>query len=378
MINFRTPSDQLMKELFEEEGKAIFWLKKKHHGEKGYERMRDELIARCERMQKTQISDVIEYISPNGNRWMAFECCQYYKKAGLANTAPMAFCYYETYGSVGAYVIGRGEYSLKDATKTVIHFTNHFFLRFCQRLKVPMRSRWMVQKFIEVIPGFLFGSNGRDEHGHLKFDVRLPGSIGRGIMFDDAPVIEIRSYLTDPELNRKQLRETERLRGAYKLQTFEPLDVRMVRLMRSDDFSGNMVKELESISVLSGIDKGILASMANIRIFLVEAIIDLGYVRFDDTATWKRLGERTADIDFMDFVKDYPAEGGGMEKARQLYETLKEFGERSGIKGYDTKAVMDKVIENWQKAVDDLRHEVLTSRDGNKRNDYDRKKATTG
>lgn len=348
MINYSTPIDELKKELFEEEGRAIYWLKKSYHGEKGYERMRDNLLMECNRTKKTQISEVVEYISQKGNRWMAFECCQYYKGAGHSNTAPMAFCYYETYGSVGAYMVGHGAYDMTNRKKTIIHFTNHFFLRFCQRLGVEMRSRWMVQRFVEVIPGFLFGPNGFDEYGRQRVDVRLPGSIGRGILKDD--IIEIKSYLTDKELNGKQLRETEKLRKSYDMQTFEPVDVRMNRLAHSNDFSGDMAKEIENVSNMTGIDNGTLVFATNLRMFLTEAIIDLGYVRADDKEAWKRIGMQTADVDFFSFAEGYE---NNIDKAKHFYELICEVGERSGIKGYDPVAVTDKTIEIWTKAVKD-------------------------
>ena len=344
MINFSTPSDQLMSELFEDEGKAIFWLKKHYHGEKGYERMRDGLLMESNRTMKTAISEVVEYISPHGNRWMAFECCQYYKKAGHANTMPMAFCYYETYGSVGTYLVSRSAYDTTNKDKMVLHFTNHFFLRFCSRLGVEMRSRWMVQKFVEVIPGFLIGYNGKDEKGHDKYDVRLPGSIGRGIMFDDAPIIEIRTYLTDPELNRKQLRETERLRQMYEQQTFEPMDGRMRRIARSEDFAGDFVKEIHNVADLSGIDRDLLERASAMRVMVTMAIADLGYVEASDINRWKEIGERTKDISFLDFVSGYT---DSMEKAKQLYDLVCEFGKKAGIKGYDAVKMMDRVIEIW-------------------------------
>ena len=75
-----------------------------------------------------------------------------------------------------------------------------------------MRSRWMVQRFLEIIPGVMFQTTGeRDPYGRLKVDCRFPGSIGRGIIRKDGPLIEVRTYLTDPELSKKQLRETATL-----------------------------------------------------------------------------------------------------------------------------------------------------------------------
>lgn len=353
MINFSTPSEQIMAELFEEEAKAIYWLKKHYHGERGYEKMRDELLVKCQQTRQTQISEVVEFISSKGNRWMAFECCQYYRQAKMSNTIPMAFCYYETYGSVGAYLVGRFSYDKDGKNKVVLHFTNHFFLRFCQRLGVDMRSRWMVQRFVEVIPGFLIGYNGKDDKGRDKYDVRLPASIGRGIMYDDAPIIEIRTYLTDRELNKKQLRETENLRAVYERQTFEPLDVRYGRLVRSEDFAGAMTKEIENVSDMTGISRDSLVFATNIRIFIATAVADLGYIRNDDMKGWQRFGELTAKVDLLNFVTDYPMNGGGREKAKQLYDAICEIGKRCGIKGFDSKAVMDKTLEKWKEAVNE-------------------------
>ena len=351
MITYKTPAVELIKELTEEERKATFWLKKHYHGEKGYERMRDALLVESNRMKKTKISDVVEYISPKGNRWMAFECCQYYKAAGHSNTTPMAFCYYETYGSVGAYILGRSSYDTSGQNNFVLHFTNHFFLRFCMRLGVEMRSRWMVQRFVEVIPGFLIGSNGVDEKGHRKFDVRLPGSIGRGIMYDDAPIIEIRTYLTDQELNKKQWKETEVLRKTYERQTFEPIDVRMGRIIRSDDFASDFAKEIDNVADMSGIDRDLLGKAMAMRVMLTSAIADLGYVDVHDIKRWKDIGERTKEIDFIDFVTDYPKDSGGTEKAKELYDLISDFGKKAGIKGYDADKMTDRVLEIWKEMV---------------------------
>lgn len=350
MINFNTPPKEIVRELSDEERKALFWLKKYYHGEKGYEKMRDGLLSECYHTKKTAISDVVEYISPHGNRWMAFECCQYYKAARQANTVPMAFCYYETYGSVGAYLLGRSSYDTTGQNNVVLHFTNHFFLRFCQRLGIEMRSRWMVQRFVEVIPGFLIGSNGLDDKGRRKFDVRLPASIGRGIMIEDAPIVEIRTYLTDKELNNKQLKETETLRQMYERQTFEPINVRMNRIARSDDFANDLSKEVDNVADMAGIDKELLSIAMSMRVMVTRAIADLGYVDVKDINRWKDIGERTKDIDFLDFVTDYE-KGGGMEKAKLLYETICKFGIKSGIKGYDAVKMTDRVLEIWKESI---------------------------
>jgi len=349
MISISTPHKQIVSELTEEEQKAFFWLRKKYHGDKGYEAMRDKLLFQCRQSKKTQISDIVEYISPKGNRWMVFECCQYYKEAGSVNTMPVAFCYYETYGSVGAFIVGRNMYDFKNDDKCVIHFTNHFFLRFCQRLGVEMRSRWMVQRFCEVITGYMFGSNGVDEQGRLKVDVRLPASIGRGVMLKDAPIIEVRTYLTDRELNNKQLRETKKLREVYDNHIFEPYEVKRERLAHSKDFANDVLHEIKQVSSMSGVSSKKLEFGVSMRILLTEVIIDMGYVEQSDTDAFKRIGEQTAEVDFLDAADKFFAHADGVKIAKAIFDDLCKFGELSQIKGFDAKAVMDKLIEKWTK-----------------------------
>ena len=350
MINFSTPSEQLVRELTSEESKAVYYLRKHYHGEKGYEKMRDGLLMKAYQSHKTEISDVVEYISPNGNRWMTFECCQYYKDANSTYATPIAFCYYETYGSVGAYLLTQSTYESDSKHKLVLHFTNHFFLRFCQRLGVEMRSRWMVQRFTEVISGYLIGHNGFDDKGREKIDVRLPASVGRGIRIPDSPIVEVRTYLTDKELSKKQLRETEHLRKVYEKTDFEPLEVKMGRIAHSEDFSGAVMKEIENVSDMSGVDKGRLVFAMNVRVFITLAIIDLGYVDEKDVRTFKYIGERTAEVDFLDFV-DAHQKGDGHKAAELLFKGLCRFGELANIKGYNAKDMMNKVIEKWKESL---------------------------
>ena len=71
MITITSSSEQILKELREYQ-KAVFWLQKKYHGQKGYERMCYELMQKCLWTRQDQKSDYIEYLSPTGNRWIAF------------------------------------------------------------------------------------------------------------------------------------------------------------------------------------------------------------------------------------------------------------------------------------------------------------------
>jgi len=107
MLTLTSPTNQILRELKDEESKSLYWLKKQFHGERGYALMQDELTERAKLEHKDIHSEVFEYISPRGNRWMVFEQCRYYRDLHYARTSPLAFCYYETYGSVGAFFLYR-------------------------------------------------------------------------------------------------------------------------------------------------------------------------------------------------------------------------------------------------------------------------------
>jgi len=354
MITLKTPTMQVVKEICSEEDKAIYWLKKMFHGQKGYEQMQARLVYDSEREKKDKRSEIYDYISPNGNRWMVFEHCKYYESIKHSCSMAVAFCYYETMGSCGAFLVAHSQFG--DNEQGVIMFTDHFFLRFCDRLGVEMRSRWMIQRFVEVIPGFLFSFGEKNEQGFIKAFCRLPGSMGRGILRKDGPLIEIRSYLTDKQQNKKQQRETEWLRTVADRQSYEPMEVRQARLLLSDDFSGEFQKEIVNVAELSGVDRGELIAATNISIYVVQALIDLKYAEPYDIEFWKRCGKCMNAEKFLDIVQ-------GMEKnpsdsmtyTKMLYDIIENIGSYMSIKKYDAKAVMEKTIEYWKKHYDESR-----------------------
>lgn len=358
MITLKTPKEQIFNELKEEEPKAIYWLKKKYHGSRGYEAMRDDMINECARTHKQQISDVVEYISPKGNRWMVFECATYYKDSHAVNSHPMTFCYYETYGSCGAYFIGRNNYDTDGDEGCVIMFTDHFFLRFCERLGIQMRSRWMIQKFIEVIPGFTFGFGKKNEYGQILVDCRLPGSIGRGILHKDGRMIEIRTYLTDKQLNNKQKKETERLREVGDRQVFEPAYIRMMRLKNSENFDEALSKEIINVADLTGCDKGDMMACTNVIIFIVMALVDLGYAKPDDKEFFIRMGRNIQSDKILDIVTDYESKDS-KNIANALFDVITSIGKTMAIRNYDAVAVMDKMIEHWTDACKKYKENIL-------------------
>ena len=253
MVTLSMPTADMVRELLDDQKRAKYWFKKHWHGDKGYDKLQNDLLRKAYDRGKNQFSEIVEYISPKGNRWMMFEAARFYPKANRARTMPVFFCYYETYGSVGAFMIGYDQMDMNCERPTIVIFTSHFFLRFCQRLKVEMRSRWMVQKFCEAIPGYLiYPYNDKKSNGLVPIDIRLPGSLGRGFArtnFENGTIIEIRTFLTDPELSPKQMRETEEVRRLGDSMEYEPFEIWIHRLakLRGDDLLNEWCKKLNFV-----------------------------------------------------------------------------------------------------------------------------------
>lgn len=232
MINLSTPSKELLDELLSDYKKADYWLTKQLGGLKKQKELGDNLCLKClKECKELAVSEPVEYISPKGNRWFMYVSARRYKDHFY--TTPLGFCYYETYGSVGAFV--PTQCGSENANACVI-FTSHFFLRMCSRLNIKVRSRDMVKRFVEYMAGMVLSYRGEGTHAKHEVDVRLPASIGRGRMRDDCDkVIEINTFLKDTELTRKQQKETKALRECASKVILQPAEQLKMRIKAVDD-----------------------------------------------------------------------------------------------------------------------------------------------
>ena len=232
MINLSTPSKELLDELLSDYKKADYWLTKQLGGLKKQKELGDNLCLKCLKEGKElAVSEPVEYISPKGNRWFMYVSARRYKDHFY--TTPLGFCYYETYGSVGAFV--PTQCGSENANACVI-FTSHFFLRMCSRLNIKVRSRDMVKRFVEYMAGMVLSYRWEGSHAKHEVDVRLPASIGRGRMRDDCDkVIEINTFLKDTELTRKQQKETKALRECASKVILQPAEQLKMRIKAGDD-----------------------------------------------------------------------------------------------------------------------------------------------
>lgn len=232
MINLSKPSKELLDELLSDYKKADYWLTKQLGGLKKQKELGDNLCLKClKECKELAVSEPVEYISPKGNRWFMYVSARRYKDHFY--TTPLGFCYYETYGSVGAFV--PTQCGSENANACVI-FTSHFFLRMCSRLNIKVRSRDMVKRFVEYMAGMVLSYRGEGTHAKHEVDVRLPASIGRGRMRDDCnKVIEINTFLKDTELTRKQQKETKALRECASKVILQPAEQLKMRIKAVDD-----------------------------------------------------------------------------------------------------------------------------------------------
>lgn len=333
MINLNTPSDILMKELSEDREKAVFWLKKHYHGEKGYEKMRENLLLKCKNTRQNQSSDTVEYISRNGNRWIAFEYAIYYPKAGSSNYMPYAFCYYETYASIGAFIPGFSTDKYQPQMNSCIIYTSHFFERFCERLGIKFRSREMVKRFVECVPHQMMAFENPDENGQMKLNVRLPGSVGRGFRRKgELNVFEVRTFLTDKHLSNKQLRETDPVRKIGDAIKFEPEDMKMMRLINSGNPIRAMYDDIKQYKDL-GLDTRYMEASVEISGAITFVLLEMKVATPGNYSFWKKHGEINRQ-QLVDFTVRYVDKPEGFSFFEEFVKLGVDCAKRSGIKNF--------------------------------------------
>lgn len=348
MINLSTTSDILMKEMEADYKKAVFWMKKFYHGEKGYERMRDTLLMKCMNTRQNQSSETIEYKSANGNRWIVFEYATYYPEVGTSNCMPYAFCYYETYASIGAFVPGFSPDKYNNGMTSCVIYTSHFFERFCERLGLKIRSREMVKRFVECVPQQFFTFETPKAGEQAKFNVRLPGSVGRGFKREDKyNIFEVRTFLTDKQLSNKQLRETEHVRKIGDTIKYEPEDVKMMRMIKSGNAIQAMYDEVNQYKEL-GIDTRYMEAAVEISGSITYIFFVMKLANQYDVDFWHRHGivNRQSIIAFTERYVDKPA---GFAFFPEFVNLAMECARRDNIKKFDKEEFVFQTLTKLYK-----------------------------
>ena len=346
MINLNTNSDQLMNELLEDKKRAIYWLVKKNGGEKGYTRMQDKLLLDARKKRCNATSDCYEYLSPNGNRWMVYECAQYLKETGAAVTKTIAFCFYETVGGIGAYIPLNLRISSKEGSDGCLIFTSHFFSRFSERVEVERFDSDMLQRFINALPHLTL--NLYKQEDELRVDIKLPGGIARGIQRKGKiSVFEIRTFLKDTQLSNGQKRHTNKLHDSAAEGIFVPDEVRTDRIQRSENKEEAFHREMKDMKTLfcrQGGDSELFDNMLKVGIWLPNVWIRMGYTDLLNEEFLQRHALVNRDV-----INDFTRKGCPKAEFADLVETCSR---NMKIKPFDRHKAED-VIEDYFKEIAD-------------------------
>lgn len=201
----------MLAELKDDYRRADYWIQKQVGGEKKMRELQAKLLKEYYKTGKTQVSEPIEYISPNGNRWLLFVRTQ--KIGTYITPLPMGFCYYETYGSIGAYLL-TGSKSAVEKDGVVI-FPSHFFQRLDEKLGLGVRSREVVMRFVEMIDNMIIQYKGDSDKRRDEVEVSFFDSVWRGRFRDgDRHFVELNTFIPYKQLSSKtQLGKAKQLQN---------------------------------------------------------------------------------------------------------------------------------------------------------------------
>lgn len=245
MITLNMDRAQLWREFRSDHEKAIYWLNKHYGGKDRFEKKCRELIRQSFTEHRNIQSDIVEYNSPNNNKWYSFFNAIYNSKSGTSTHHIYSFCVYKTNGSVGAFVPKYDVSSLRFVLSGVFIFTSHFFLRAKERLGIECKDETSVVKFFSDNPFISTRLRDPDEKGRYGFDLRLQNGIGRGVVVSDDPtIVEIRTCLTDKQLSYKQKKMVGNLINFHDACTHDTIQETIIcRLANPNSVSDDIKKE---------------------------------------------------------------------------------------------------------------------------------------
>jgi len=220
-INLSTQPAELLDTMQEELPVAWYHYRKQIGSSLQYQKHEDRLLDQALQEQRSLVSDISEYISKVGNRWMTYVHTEYFPQALHAMATHVSFVYYETYASCGAFfplyapssVKNRGKQK-KQVPMGIVIYTDHFFLQMSNRTGKKYRSKELIREFVTTRDAHAMQA---DDDGSLV--VRFVGGYGFGKWWeqDGIRVCQVRTYLNEKggdSLNRRQQRLVEKL-NAY-------------------------------------------------------------------------------------------------------------------------------------------------------------------
>lgn len=220
-INLSTQPAELLATMQEELPVAWYHYRKQIGSSLQYQKHEDRLLDQALEEKRSLVSDISEYISKVGNRWMTYVHTEYFPQALHAMATHVSFIYYETYASCGAFFplyappsVSRKGKQKKQVPTGIVIYTDHFFLQMSNRTGKKYRSKELIREFVTTRDAHAMQA---DEDGSLV--VRFVGGYGFGKWWeqDGIRVCQVRTYLNEKggdSLNRRQQRLAEKL-NAY-------------------------------------------------------------------------------------------------------------------------------------------------------------------
>lgn len=272
---------------------------------------------------------------------MVYECVQYIKETNAAMTKTIAFCFYETVGGIDAYIPLNLGVSSSGGSQGCLIFTSHFFSRFSERAEVEHFDADMLQRFINAL--FHFTINLYKKEGESRVDIKLSGSIARGIKRKGQEnIFEIRTFLKDAQLSNSQKRHTDNLHDSVGEGVFIPDKARADRIQQSENHEKAFNQEMQDMKTLfcrQGGDPEQLDYMMKVGVWLPNVWIRMGYA---DLLS-KEFLQRHALVN-RDFINDFT--GKGCPKS-QFADLVKACSQNMKLKSFDRQKAEAVITEYY-------------------------------
>lgn len=314
-VNLSTPTADIIATMREEMPKAQYYFRKQFGGKQKYMKAEDALLDKALAEERDQLTDMSYYISPAGNRWICYTHVVYFPRAKYAHAFHYSFIYYETLGSCGAFF---PSYSLrqmkgglvkpKGQPDEVLIFTSHFFYQMSERTGIEYRSKDLIREFVTTR---LESAMTADEDGEII--VKFTGGHGFGKELEHEPRrLEVRTYLTDKQLNNKQRRKSEAVDAMYELvkggMSISPVALNTAALQdfTTEEVVEDGLRRLEALKKL-GMERP-MKMLAGILLGYIQILQDILHIEINmnqsaviaqivgDTA--KEIVEKWVDVDF--------------------------------------------------------------------------------
>lgn len=287
-VNLSTPTADIIATMREEMPKAQYFFRKQFGGKQKCLKAEDELLDKALAEEHDQMTDMSYYISPVGNRWICYTHVVYYPRAKYAHAFRYSFIYYETMASCGAFFPSYSPRQTKDGLvkpkgqpDEVLIFTDHFFYQMSERTGKEYRSKDLIREFISTKMEHAMTA---DEDGEII--AKFTGGHGFGKELEREPRrLEVRTYLTDKQLNNKQRRKCEAVDAMYELMK-DGMFIKRVALntalqqdFTTEDAAKDGIRRLKAIKKL-GIEQP-MAMLVGIHLGFVRILQDILHIEID-------------------------------------------------------------------------------------------------